>query len=481
MDIREQLVASREKTYDGINPCLGVLVHETANTRRGANAAAHANLQSQGNVRNASWHVSADDTEAVRSFTDDVQCWHAGDGRGPGNLTKLAVEICVNEDGDYDKALANGAAVVRDWRIKHGIPRSAVGQHHDVTGKDCPKILRSRGAAAWEAFLDMTEPKSKPGGIVKPYFVSPAVGRVSSPWGYRERHPVTGKRGFHRGLDIAPHDRNAPPQQVWAAYGGVVVGVWNPSGPGKDGKWAGNPYTKTWNTGPLVIVKGPKGGCELYGHLDQIFVKIGDVVEPGDVIGIMGDKGNVTGRHLHFETWDTDEQGGGLAGGNTHNPMADFARWGVKVGSQPKTTAKPLPKPPVKKPTKADPTVLKWQRVLKKLGYYAGALDGIAGSYWRAGVNAYIRSQRYAPRLVADGVFGPAAQAHYAWTRRLQAAMNGWKGRDVPVDGDLGRNTMGRVLDVMRRNHGGTYRGALDGVPGPVFCKMIGIPPHPGV
>ena len=130
MRIREQLVSSRAKTYGDGNKALFITVHETANRNRGAGAQAHANLQTRGNVRNASWHIQVDDTEAIRSFPDSVQCWHAGDGRGPGNLNSIAIEICVNVDSDYERALANAAEVVRQLRAEHGIPATRVVQHN---------------------------------------------------------------------------------------------------------------------------------------------------------------------------------------------------------------------------------------------------------------------------------------------------------------------------------------------------------------
>ena len=38
-----------------------------------------------------------------------------------------------------------------------------------------------------------------------------------------------------------------------------------------------------------------------YSHLNEIFVKTGDKLEKGDIIGLMGSTGRSTGVHLHYE------------------------------------------------------------------------------------------------------------------------------------------------------------------------------------
>jgi len=161
MKIRRQLVKSRDKTYPGRNPRKYITIHETGNRNKGADAAAHANLQSRGNVRNASWHYQVDDKEIVRSFPSKVRCWHAGDGRGPGNLESIAIEICVNSDGDYDKALANAQELVRRLRRRWNIPAENVVQHNHWSGKNCPTKLRAKGDEAWSNFVKATEPPAK--------------------------------------------------------------------------------------------------------------------------------------------------------------------------------------------------------------------------------------------------------------------------------------------------------------------------------
>lgn len=148
MKIKNQLIDSREQTYDGTSRCTTVTVHETANTSVGADAQAHANLQSGGNSRQASWHIQVDDTEAIRSFPDAVRCWHAG----PDAADSIAVEICVNSDGDRAKARANAADVIAQLLEANDLDEMNVVGHNWWTGKDCPHFLLSGGH--WDGFID---------------------------------------------------------------------------------------------------------------------------------------------------------------------------------------------------------------------------------------------------------------------------------------------------------------------------------------
>lgn len=54
-------------------------------------------------------------------------------------------------------------------------------------------------------------------------------------------------------------------------------------------------------TGKTIIINHKNGYKTLYAHLSSYKVSKGDKVEKGDSIGIMGNTGNSTGTHLHFE------------------------------------------------------------------------------------------------------------------------------------------------------------------------------------
>lgn len=105
------------------------------------------------------------------------------------------------------------------------------------------------------------------------------VTRISSLFGYRV-HPITGVRTKHMGVDI-PGSLNTP---IYAARKGKVI-------------FAG--YSGGY--GNLVIVRHDKGYTTYYGHLNKITTRVGANVGTGTMIGKMGNTGNSTGSHLHFE------------------------------------------------------------------------------------------------------------------------------------------------------------------------------------
>ena len=137
-----------------------IVVHETDNTRSGADADAHARLQANGNSRAASWHWSVDDKEAVQSFEHTWKCWAAG--TATGNNQGIHIEMCVNSDGNYTKTLQNTAELIAKIMNDEGIAIANVVQHNYFSGKNCPRHVRE-GKICWSQFTAMVS--KSPGNV----------------------------------------------------------------------------------------------------------------------------------------------------------------------------------------------------------------------------------------------------------------------------------------------------------------------------
>ncbi|WP_225913980.1 M23 family metallopeptidase [Leptolyngbya ohadii] len=105
----------------------------------------------------------------------------------------------------------------------------------------------------------------------------PAV--ITSAFGWRI-HPVTGQGRLHSGTDLgAP--MGTP---VLAAFSGKVEAADEMGG-----------------YGLAIILQHAEDTQTLYAHLSEMFVKPGEEVQQGQVIGLVGSTGMSTGPHLHFE------------------------------------------------------------------------------------------------------------------------------------------------------------------------------------
>ncbi|ARC32844.1 MULTISPECIES: N-acetylmuramoyl-L-alanine amidase [Bacillus] len=134
-----------------------ITIHETANTAPGANAESHAkylyNQATSGTVRTASWHFTVDDKEIYQHLPTNENGWHAGDGgTGTGNRESIGIEIAVNQDGDYNKAVENAKKLVAHLMKQEGISASNLRRHEQWSGKKCPDIIITRGT--WNSFVE---------------------------------------------------------------------------------------------------------------------------------------------------------------------------------------------------------------------------------------------------------------------------------------------------------------------------------------
>lgn len=116
---------------------------------------------------------------------------------------------------------------------------------------------------------------------------------VTSGYGPR-RSPTQGASSNHKGLDI-----NARSASLLATEdGGKIVKV-NQDANNKAGKYVTVEYDRG-NGAKTQLV---------YMHMSRVDVKVGDVVNAGDKLGVSGRTGTSTGEHLHFEVRQFDEPG----------------------------------------------------------------------------------------------------------------------------------------------------------------------------
>lgn len=136
-----------------------ITIHETDNKSVGAGAKSHAQYlynQAVGETdRAASWHFTVDDKEIYQHLPLNENGWHAGDGDGPGNRESIAIEIAVNSDGDYNKAVDNAKKLAAYLMKETGVPLNNIVKHQKWSGKNCPDMLINSGQ--WVPFVNGIE------------------------------------------------------------------------------------------------------------------------------------------------------------------------------------------------------------------------------------------------------------------------------------------------------------------------------------
>ncbi len=138
-----------------------ITVHETGDPRSNA-AAEAAFVANGGGDEGVSFHWVVDDHEAIQLLPMNESAFHAADGDGPGNRASIAIETCVNTDGDFEKAKANLADLVAKLIVEQGIPLARVVQHNRWSGKNCPERMRANNNAGWNALLVQVQARLKP-------------------------------------------------------------------------------------------------------------------------------------------------------------------------------------------------------------------------------------------------------------------------------------------------------------------------------
>ncbi len=188
-------------------------------------------------------------------------------------LGQRLVEMAGLDEEEFD--FANPAPA--------GGPDDAVLRRNDVdeVAQDLAKVLselddRKRKLGLLEALImerDLKRHTTPDGWPLK------VGGVLTSKFGYR-RHPITGRRSMHKGIDIAAK----PGTDIVATADGIVIFS------GRKGGY-----------GNIVELRHANGLETRYAHNQRNLVAEGDMVGKGQVIGKVGSTGRSTGPHVHFE------------------------------------------------------------------------------------------------------------------------------------------------------------------------------------
>ncbi len=106
------------------------------------------------------------------------------------------------------------------------------------------------------------------------------LGKINNEFGFR-RNPFGGRSyEFHAGMDI---DGERGDTVIAPANGTVIKAEW------------------TGGYGNMIEIDHGNGLTTRYGHLSKIEIQVGDTIQRGQLIGLVGSTGRSTGPHLHYE------------------------------------------------------------------------------------------------------------------------------------------------------------------------------------
>lgn len=205
-------------------------------------------------------------------------------------------------------ALALGAVVAGLWEGGYGLGTPLAHAHepasiapYEGSAIEAPTEpdarLQINEAEVAERLDQLAASRAAREEAARPKAVLPVNGRLTSSYG--ARWGTT-----HYGLDFA-----APMlTPEYAAADGVVLRAGSASG-----------------FGLAVYILHDNGDVTVYGHMEKILVKKGQYVDAGETIALLGNRGQSTGPHLHFEVFE-----GGLDGSRV-DPRAWLAERGVYI------------------------------------------------------------------------------------------------------------------------------------------------------
>ena len=221
----------------------------------------------------------------IRSQRDQIQAFARNIESLKGNvdnLTKLEEKVRLIADiqktGDSSGFIGIGGIPEND--LDQDIPLDArhnnlIREMHEQVNQTA--LVTKQKVVNFEDLIKQLEKKKNLLASIPS--IRPVKGWITSKFGYR-KSPFTGKRTFHSGLDIS----NRVGTKVIATADGKVSYA-----------------AQKMYFGNLVVIDHGYGKVTKYGHLQKILVKSGQRVKRGDVVALLGNTGQSTGPHVHYE------------------------------------------------------------------------------------------------------------------------------------------------------------------------------------
>jgi murein DD-endopeptidase MepM/ murein hydrolase activator NlpD len=191
---------------------------------------------------------------------------------------KIRIIANLEHKSDQASLFAVGGSMPDDLK-----PKLPLNKDHDRLVRemhDQMKTVQQASSVQGDSFASLLKSlQSKRNVLAATPSLRPTTGWISSKFGYRVS-PFTGRKEFHKGLDIAT--RKGTP--IIAPADGVVT-------------FAG----KKWLMGNMLTIDHGYGMMTRYGHIYKLKKKKGDRIKRGEVIALVGNTGRSTGPHLHYE------------------------------------------------------------------------------------------------------------------------------------------------------------------------------------
>ena len=146
----------KKNCYIGQNKPTYIVVHETDNWSKGADAKAHATAMKNGNLA-GTVHYYVDSKSIYQTLDHADGAWAVGDGKGKYGITNrnsINIEICVNPETDYYVAVDKAEQLAASLLKQYGWGTDHLKRHYDASRKNCPRRIQAEGR--WPEFVKKT-------------------------------------------------------------------------------------------------------------------------------------------------------------------------------------------------------------------------------------------------------------------------------------------------------------------------------------